>query len=73
MGTHTDSTADKGMRKRLRVQKVLHIENEFLWFQERIRHGELKASKCKGTGSAGDLPTKFWTGRRPWDTCRRGD
>ena len=55
---HTDAEAAKGIASRMGLGKTRHIDVHYLWVQERVRSGDFKLQKVKGTENPADLMTK---------------
>jgi hypothetical protein len=58
---HTDAEAAKGIAARTGLGKTRHIAVHYLWVQERVRSGDIKLHKVKGTENPADLLTKHLT------------
>ena len=58
---HTDAEAAKGIAARTGLGKTRHIAVHYLWVQERVRDGDIKLHKVRGTVNPADLLTKHLT------------
>ena len=59
---HCDSSAALGLMQKPGVSRPLrHLEVRFLFLQELLYEGKIKASKVPGTENMSDLMTKFAT------------
>ena len=59
---HTDASAALAISQRQGLGKLRHIDVHWLWLQERIKNGDIAASKVKGTENPADLMTKHLSG-----------
>lgn len=57
----TDASAALGISQRRGLGKFRHIDVQWLWIQERLHRGELKAQKIAGKENPADLMTKHLT------------
>ncbi len=59
---HTDASATLGIVSREGLGKLRHVQVQYLWIQDRIRGGDLCASKIPGQQNPADLMTKYLAG-----------
>ncbi|CAK0810823.1 unnamed protein product, partial [Prorocentrum cordatum] len=57
--TYSDSTAGPGMCSRAGAGKVRHLEQRYLWFQERLRLKAFERLKEDANETAADMLTKY--------------
>ena len=61
INVYTDAEAAKGIASRTGLGKTRHIAVHLLWVQERVRNGDIKLYKVRGTENPADLLTKHLT------------
>ena len=59
---HSDASATLAIIQRQGIGKLRHINVQYLWIQERVRNGEIRASKVPGKENPADLMTKHLPG-----------
>ena len=56
---YCDSSAGRGIAKRIGSGRVKHLQTRFLWVQEKVRHRELEVAKVGSRDNRADLGTKY--------------